>query len=77
MARNGYCCGVDTWHTLSIVISFSTCTFQYDWLAVAKKITTICVVFNFVCGWIVVENIVRKMEFSINVSLPTLAYILC
>jgi len=36
MAHNGYSCGVDTWHTLSTIISLLTCTFQHYWLAIAK-----------------------------------------
>ncbi len=58
---SGYCCGVDMWHTLLIVISLSTCIFWHYWLIVAKKkIEVICVVVDFVCTWIVVENVVAK-----------------
>ncbi len=37
MAHSGYCCGVDTWHTLSTIISLSTFTFQHYWLVVTKN----------------------------------------
>ncbi len=74
MARNGYCCGVDTWHTLLIIISLSTYTCQHSWLIVAKsisqlqkKVVIICVFFNLVCSWTLVENIVAKGGFSTSV----------
>ncbi len=57
VAHSGYCCGVDMWHTLSIVISFLTCTFRHYYLVVAKnisqlqkKVTTLCEVFDLVCN---------------------------
>ncbi len=34
VACSGYCYGVDTWHTLSTKISFSTCTCQHCLLAI-------------------------------------------
>jgi hypothetical protein len=64
VACSGYCYGVDTWNTLLIVISFSTCTCQHYRLIVAKKIlnckkqvATICVI---ICSWTIVENVVAK-----------------
>ncbi len=67
MAHSGYCCAVDMWHTLSTIISLLTCTFQHYRLVVAKilpsckkQIATLCVVFDLVYSWTVVENVVAK-----------------
>jgi hypothetical protein len=67
MACSGFCCGVDTRHTLSTIISLSTCTFWHYWLLVAKKIpklqkeiVIICVVFDLVYRGTIVENVVAK-----------------
>ncbi len=71
MAHNGYCYGVDMWHTLLTVVSFLTCTCQHYWLEIAKNIpnykkqvVTTCVVFNLVCSWTLVENLVARGGFS-------------
>jgi hypothetical protein len=37
MVKNGYCCGVNMWASLSIAISFLTCTFRLWWLVVEKN----------------------------------------
>jgi hypothetical protein len=67
MACSGYWCGVNMWHTLSTIIPLSTCIFRQYWLVVAqkflvakKKVAIICIVFDLVSSWIVVENTVAK-----------------
>jgi hypothetical protein len=49
MVKNGYCCDVDTWLSLSTTISFSICIFQLLWSAIEKKNVIEKVIFNYNC----------------------------
>jgi len=59
VTHSGYCYGVNTWHTLFIIISLSTYTCQHDWLPITKNIPIVKNKLQlYVCfsTWFVVEH---------------------
>jgi hypothetical protein len=67
MVCNDYCYDVDMWCT------FFYCNFTLDLYSSTlliksckKQVACICVIFDLVCSWTLVENVVARRGFSTN-----------